>query len=259
MAAFGIRSAHFGGWCPVVQEVNAGLVAAGLIAVVAGLMRGFAGVGSGMLMAPIFAILFGPVHTVVIIVLMEAVVTAQLLPSVHRHIEWRVIGPMALAAMMFLPMGNWVLTAVDPQTMTRVIAIIVLFTALVLLSGWRYVGRKRLPASIGIGALSGTMMAATSLGNPPVMLYLWSSRDRAATHRANFTGYFAVTLTALLVWMAARGLVAAEAVWHAALLLPLFMLAAWVGARLFRAASEAWYRRVALTLLLFVGLYGVLR
>ena len=51
------------------------------VAVAAGLMRGFAGVGSGMLMAPVFAILFGPVQTVAIIVLMEIVVTGQLLPA----------------------------------------------------------------------------------------------------------------------------------------------------------------------------------
>ena len=40
------------------------LILAGLTTFVAGLMRGFAGFGSVMLMAPIFAILLGPVHMV---------------------------------------------------------------------------------------------------------------------------------------------------------------------------------------------------
>jgi uncharacterized membrane protein YfcA len=228
-----------------MPELTAGLLAAGLVAVVAGLMRGFAGVGSGMLMAPIFAILFGPVQTVVIIVLVETVVTVQLLPSVRHAIQWPVMAPMAGAAILCMPAGSWLLTAVAPATMTRAIAVVVLVVAVVLLTGWRYTGRKRLPASLAIGAVSGTLMAATGLGNPPVMLYLWSSRDPAATHRANFTGYFAVTLAAVLVWMAFRGLVTSEAVWRAA--------------RLFRASSELWYRRVALTLLLMVGMYGVWR
>ena len=35
------------------------------------LMRGFAGVGSGMLMAPFFIRLFGPIETVAIIIMME--------------------------------------------------------------------------------------------------------------------------------------------------------------------------------------------
>ena len=38
------------------------------VTLVAGLMRGFAGFGSAMLMAPIFAILFGPADMVVTVV-----------------------------------------------------------------------------------------------------------------------------------------------------------------------------------------------
>ena len=34
------------------------------VALLAGFMRGFVGVGSGMLMAPVFAILFGPLQKV---------------------------------------------------------------------------------------------------------------------------------------------------------------------------------------------------
>ena len=55
------------------------MVLALVITAAAGLMRGFAGVGSGMLMAPFFVHLFGPVATVAIIILIEAVVTVQLI------------------------------------------------------------------------------------------------------------------------------------------------------------------------------------
>jgi len=72
------------------------------IATAAGLMRGLAGVGSGMMMAPVFAVLFGPVDTVGIIILMELVVTVQLLPGTHRDIAWRTIGPMGAAAALFI-------------------------------------------------------------------------------------------------------------------------------------------------------------
>lgn len=43
---------------------NAGFAVAAAVATVAGFMRGFVGVGSGMLMAPVFAIIFGPLQTV---------------------------------------------------------------------------------------------------------------------------------------------------------------------------------------------------
>ena len=234
------------------------LVAAG-VAAAAGLMRGFAGVGSGMLMAPFFAILFGPVQTVAVIILMELVVTAQLLPGVRREINWSVIAPMGVAAALFMPAGSWLLVTLDPELLARFIALVVLVFSIILMIGWRYDGEKKVWMSAGTGALSGVLIASTSLGNPPVMVYLLSSRDSAATNRANFTGYFAVTLIALIVLMAAAGLIGRNAVVTAAILLPVFMAGAFVGSRLFRKSSEALYRRVALGLLFCVGCYGLLR
>ena len=229
------------------------------VAAAAGLMRGFAGVGSGMLMAPVFAILFGPVQTVAVIVLMEIVVTGQLLPGVRREIDWKVIAPMGAAAVCLMPVGSWLLVSLDPDLIARGIALVVVAFSVLLMAGWRYEGEKKLWATLGVGALSGVLMASTSLGNPPVMAYLLSSRDAAATNRANFTGYFAVTLVALIAMMAAAGLIDGRALLTAVALLPVFMAGAWIGSRLFRRSSEALYRRVALGLLLCVGLYGLLR
>ncbi len=229
------------------------------VAAAAGLMRGFAGVGSGMLMAPFFIRLFGPVETVAIIIMMEVVVTAQILPAVYRLINWRVIGPMGLAAMAFMPLGNTLLTSLDPQWIARGVGVLVAGFALVLMAGWRYTGIKPLPATLGVGALSGVLMALTSLGNPPVMLYLLSSQDDAATNRANFTGYFAITLLALIAIMAWYGQLGREPLTTTALLLPVFMFCAWLGARMFRQANEAMYRRVALLILLGAGVFGVLK
>lgn len=233
-------------------------IAAG-VAVAAGLMRGFAGVGSGMLMAPFFAILFGPVRTVAVIVLMEAVVTAQLLPGVRREIDWKEIAPIGLAAAVFMPAGSWLLVSLEPDLIARMIALVVLAFSIVLMVGWRRRGERKTWMGAGVGAVSGVLMASTSLGNPPVMVYLLSGRDGAATHRANFTGYFALTLTALIAMMAFAGLIDGGAVWTAALLLPAFMAGAFVGAKLFRKSSETLYRRVALGLLFCVGVYGLAR
>ena len=234
------------------------LVALG-VAAAAGLMRGFAGVGSGMLMAPIFAIVFGPVQTVAVIILLEIVVTAQLLPGVRREINWKVVTPMGVAAAILMPAGSWLLVSLDPEVIARMIAVVVLVFSIVLMVGWRYDGEKKLWASLGVGAISGVLIASTSLGNPPVMVYLLSGRDRAAINRANFTGYFAVTLIALIAMMTFAGLIDRHAVVTAATLLPAFMVAAWIGSRLFRKSSESLYRRVALGLLFCVGLYGLLR
>ena len=232
---------------------------ASLVTVAAGFMRGFVGVGSGMLMAPVFAIIFGPRDTVAMIIMMELMVTVQLLPTVYRRIEWRIIAPMGAIAILFMPAGSWLLVTIDADLMARGIALVVLIFVVLLAVDWRYQGEKRLVSILAIGAVSGVMIAATSLGNPPVILYLLSSQDSSATNRANFTGYFAITLVVLLTLMVATGLVTISAVFRASLLLPVFMLSAWVGGRYFQTSSERLYRRVALGLLFGVAVFGILR
>ena len=227
------------------------------IAAAAGLMRGFAGVGSGMLMAPFFVHLFGPVETVGIIILIEIVATAQLLPTVHHEIQWRTIAPMGLAAAALMPVGSWLLVSLDTANIQFGVSLLVTISATLLLTGWRYEGAKPLPATLGVGGLSGLLMALTSLGNPPVMLYLLSSTDTAATNRANFTGYFALTLVALIVMMTIGGLISTAVLGLVAALLPGFLVTTWLGSRMFRKSNEATYRRVALSILLCAGLYGM--
>jgi uncharacterized membrane protein YfcA len=238
---------------------SAGFLIAALVVVAAGFIRGFIGVGSGMLMAPVFAIVFGPRNTVAMIIMMDLVVTAQLLPTVYKKIEWRLIAPMGAVAALFMPAGSWLLVTLDEELMARGIALVVLIFVVLLMFDWRYEGEKRLATIMCLGAVSGVLLAATSLGNPPVILYLLSSRDSSATNRANFTGYFGITLIVALTLMTATGLVALPAVLHAALLLPLFMLSAWIGGRFFQRSSELLYRRVVLGLLFCVAVFGLLR
>jgi hypothetical protein len=241
------------------EIINGSFWAAAAVALLAGFLRGFVGVGSGMLMAPVFAILFGPLQTVGMVIMLDALVTAQLLPSVYRLIQWRVVVPMAAAAALFMPVGTWLLMSIDTRIMARAIAFIVLVFVLVLMSGWRYRGPKRLGITLGIGSISGVLIAATSMGNPPVIVYFLSGPDTAAVNRANFTGYFAVTLATLLVMMAARGLIDGTTTLRTALLVPVFASAAWLGAKYFYKSTDRRYRQVALGLLLCVALYGILR
>lgn len=229
------------------------------ITAAAGLMRGFAGVGSGMLMAPFFVFLFGPVETVATIVLMESIVTVQLLPSVRREINWRLIAPIGAAAALCMPLGSWLLVSMDSALVSQVVAWVVVSFSVLLLSGWRYGGGQHWAISVGVGSVSGVLMALTSLANPPVMIYLLSGPDRAAVNRANFTGHFGITLVALITIMSVSGLITLPSVYRAAAFLPVFMLCTWIGSRLFRQSNERLYRQVALTVLLCAGLFALLR
>ena len=232
---------------------------AAAIAAAAGLMRGFAGVGSGMLMAPFFVYILGPVATVGVIVLIEMAATVQLLLSVHRLIEWRVILPIALGAFAAMPVGTWALRAIDPAIMQPAVGVLVVAFAILLLSGWRYRGTRPTSVSLGVGGVSGILMALTSMGNPPVIAYLLASDASAERTRANFTGYFGVTLVALAAVMVGAGTLTTATAGTAAVLLPGFLLGVAIGAYLFRVSGGRSFREIVCFILLGAGLYAVAR
>jgi uncharacterized protein len=138
-------------------------------------------------------------------------------------------------------------------------AIVVLFFVIMLMTGWRYRGERGLVTTLGVGAVSGTLMAATGMGNPPVLLYMLSGQDNAAANRANIIAYLSVTQGVLLAVLASMGMLSWPLVAKALLLTPSYALAAWAGGRLFHQSTEALYRRTALILLFCVACYGLLR
>lgn len=243
----------------ISEVLTVNFVTATAAVVVAGLMRGFAGFGSGMVMAPVFAILFGPVETVAMVIMLEIAASIQLTPKALPYIQWRFVGLLSIIAVLFMPLGTYFLGTVNPQIMTRLMAGIVLVFVLVLMIGWRYEGRKRLLPTLLIGATSGALMAATSMGNPPVLLYMLSGRESATTNRANIIGYFAITQVALLLILLILNLLSWPPVIRAAMLTPPYLLAAWCGSQLFRQSNEILYRRIALNFLFVVAAYGLLR
>lgn len=237
-----------------------GLMIALGVTLVAGLMRGFAGFGSAMLMAPIFALLFGSAEMVVTVVAIELVVSLQLFPQVRTSADWKTLAPMSVAACVAMPLGVWALASVDKGTIvTAVSAVIVVFVAL-MWTGWKYRGRRSTGATVAVGAVSGAMMATTSVGGPPVLLYLLSGNDPPAVNRANIVTYYFLTQFLLIVIVLASGVAGWQALARAAVLFPLMIAGAWLGGRLFHGlASERLYRNVALGILFATGLFGLLR
>ena len=223
------------------------------VALAAGIVRGITGFGGAMVMSPPLALLLGPRLAVPVVLLLESIVAAPMLVRTRRRVDWRVIGAILAAACAFIPLGVLVLDSTDPRIIRRLIATIVIVFALVLLLGWRYAGRPRLATSLGLGAVSGGMLGATSIGGPPVILYLLSGPDPIETTRANLTLYVTVTSLAGLVMLWNRGILDAHAGWTSLWLAPAYYAGLVGGVRVFPYVSEARFRRFTLLLLIAVS------
>lgn len=226
---------------------------AAAVTAIAGVMRGFAGFGTAIVLAPVFSLLWGPAVGVPVMLLMEALIGSQLLVGAWRDVNRHVALPMAAAACALVPAGAWILLAADPRTLTRAMGALVLVFGVLLASGWRYRGARPLPLNLAVGALAGVLKGSTGMSGPPVILYLLAGSEAAREHRANLILFFAVLGLVALVPPFLAGLFTAEVLLKVAVLTPWLLLFVRLGAALFGRIGARAFRTVAHTVLLAVG------
>jgi uncharacterized protein len=232
------------------------LAAIGIVSL-AGLVRGTTGFGGAMFMSPVLSILLGPVPTVVIALLLETAGALVMFPDALPKANWRTLLFLILPAVVTVPLGGYLLLTVDPWIARKLIAAVVVVFSSMLLFGLRYNGTPRVATSIALGGLVGALLGATSVGAPPVILYLLSGPDPVAVTRANLTIFVTAISVIGLVMLAAAGAISAPlAISAAALTIP-FLLGIWLGGKLFDRLSETGIRRLALALMLLIGVVSL--
>ncbi len=226
---------------------------AAAVTVLGGLMRGYSGFGTAILLAPAYSTLWGPLVGVPLLLMMELVTSLQLAPRAAREADLRVVLPIGGAAVLATPLGALVLLQADPELLRRGIGAFVLVFGLLLMSSWRYRGTRPLALNLAVGGVAGLFKGATGISGPPVILYMLSGPEAARLHRANLILFFAVISVASMLPPAIAGLFGWSLLAKALLLLPALLLAVPLGARLFGVVPQRWYRHFALVLLVGAG------
>jgi uncharacterized protein len=229
------------------------LVPALAIGAAAGVIRGITGFGGAMVMAPPLALLLGPRLTVPVVLLLESFAAAPQVVQTRGLVRWRVVGPILAATCITIPLGGYVLLTADALTLRRATALIVIVFSLLLLRGWRYSGAHKTSTGVALGGLAGAMLGATSIGGPPVILYLLAGPDRIETTRANLTLFVAASCIAGLVMLWTQGLLDLAAASTALWLAPGYYGGLVVGTRLFARFDDARFRRFTLLLMIAVS------
>jgi uncharacterized protein len=227
---------------------------AAAVAIVAGMVRGFAGFGAAMLMTVVFSALDGPRIGVSLCLMLEIVVALPLLPRAVAHVDWRRIGLLLVAAAICVPLGNLTLTQVAPEPMRWVISGIVLAAVALLASGWRYHGQPLPAATLVAGGISGFLNGLSGMAGPPIAFYYLAGRESMERVRANLTTYFVFIDLATMSVFVVRDLIHWDIALRGLFLAPAVVIGGILGERLFPLASERFYRRLALVLLAAVAI-----
>lgn len=223
----------------------------------AGMLRGFAGFGSALVMAPPLSAIYGARTAVPATMTVELVLVIPLLKPAVGHVDWPRMRTMAAAAFVSVPAGAWALTVIDPEAMRWVISAIVLAALPVLFTGWRY---KRQPGRVAVastGALSGALGGATGLSGPPVVFFYLAGRERAMTVRASLVVFFAWVDVLAVAGYGATGSLTSPVLLLGSVIVTPFVAGGLIGARWFTRASEKMFRRVALGILVIVAIISL--
>jgi uncharacterized protein len=227
------------------------------IAFVSGTARGFSGFGSALIFMPLASSLAAPRLVAALLLIIDFVAAAPLVPNAWKHADRRATAVMVLGALIGVPIGTWFLSRLDPVTTRWIISAFVCGLLILLLSGWRYQGKDHPAVSIGIGGLSGFCSGLAQTGGPPIVGY-WLGRPIASViARANILLFFGASDFFSVVSYALTGLITADAIRFSFLVGPVYAIGVWFGASLFGRASERLFRSICYVLIAAAVIIGL--
>ena len=233
----------------LVGYSNAALVFLAGSALIAGIARGFSGFGGALIFVPLASAVVGPRLAAPLLLIIDAVSASGLIPNAWRHAARREVATMAAGALFGVPLGAWLLAKADPLVLRWGLAAVVAALLAILISGWRYHGRRTAPATAGVGLIAGLLSGSAQIGGPPIVAYWLSSPSSPDVVRANIVLYFAISTVFSGAAYIAGGLLTHTVLMLALLVGPAYGLGIYLGSRMFGVASETTFRRICFALI----------
>ncbi|MEM1364715.1 MAG: sulfite exporter TauE/SafE family protein [Pseudomonadota bacterium] len=227
------------------------------VALLTGIVRGFAGFGTGMIFIPAAAAIYSPPLAVIAIWIMDGLPALAILLPALRNVAWRTVLPVTLGFSMTVWVGVWILLNFDAQTVRWGISLVVFSCVALLVSGWAWRGAKPVWASFLVGTVSGVTGGAASLPVPAVLAWWRAIEQPAATTRANMIIFLFLTemMAGFAYWQG--GVFTAYGVAIGIAVSPPYLIGLLLGQRVFKGADPKTYWRMAITVIIASALLGM--
>lgn len=226
-------------------------------AFIAGLARGFSGFGAALIFVPLASAAIGPKQAVPLLLVIDAVAAAGMIPNAWRLANRKEVGVMAVGALVGVPVGAYMLAHSDPLLLRWGIVVLVVCLLGIIMSGWRYRGHAAAPLTTAVGSISGFFSGAAQVGGPPVVVYWLGGLTHHAVVRANIVLYFAISTVISGVSYIAGRLITMQILSLAIIGGPVFGLGLYLGSKLFGHVDELLFRRVCYALIAAAAIAGL--
>ena len=187
---------------------------------VASFVRGVSGFGLALILAPILVLLMSAKSTVVVNLILAIISNLVILPFSYQHILFKGILPMVIFTIPGIIIGTWIISIIEPSTLKIVIGAVTVISAIPLAMGISKAFRKEKLACGFSGFLSGLLGTSTSLGGPPVVLFMHNQRWHKEVIHSSIAAIFVFTGSCSLIALSASGFIDAQIIMSAVSLVP---------------------------------------
>ena len=225
-------------------------------------IRGFTGFGSNLIWAPALVTVIEPVQAVAIMGIVGLAGTTQVALPILKNVVWKEVYPIIFASWITAPFGIFVLYTLNAKNVRQIIGIFILAIAVILLTGWRYRGKRtgikgRL-AQLTTGSIGGWLAGFGGIGGAIPVLYFMASTDHPSIQRANNLITVSAMIPIVLAVLIYKGAINNTTLIQSAILFIPFSMGTWLGAYSFNRASPDIFKNVVLILLIVIGTLAVI-
>lgn len=223
----------------------------------AGLVRGFAGFGSGLVLLPVTALFLPPVAAITVMTIPDLLGPVPLLRRVVRDVHLPDLARLVGAMVIGLPVGMSILFVMDPAIFRYGVSIMAFGMLVCMIAGLRYRGRLTPPLVLATGGIGGVLGGVAGLPGPPIILLYLASRLPAAVVRATTMLFLFIYDLVLLGLYALNGGLVVSAVLLGLVLVVPNILGNLFGAAIFRPEVDRYYRAAAYAIIAVSAVVGL--
>jgi uncharacterized membrane protein YfcA len=225
---------------------------------VAAFIRGISGFGFALILAPVLLLLLNSKSVVVVNLFLGIITNIIVVAYTIRRLDLKRILPMTVAGLLGIPLGTWIIVFIQPSTLKILVGGVIIFFAAPMAIGFTRPFKKETAAGGVSGFISGILVSSTSLGGPPVVLFMhnqkWLKEDIYQAQAA----YFLITNIFALAALYVSGLVDTQVIVFSTSLTPALLVGMFLGIVAFRKIDQRAFRILSLVIVIGAGILGVL-
>lgn len=225
-----------------------------LVVFAAGALQGFCGFGYSLLAMPLLLLMMPAGNAVPMLCVTGIALNVVLLISTRKHLDLRGLAPLAIAGVVFTPVGVWLIREVPAESAKTAIGIGVAVISTAMLLRLRGGLRKTTAGLLAAGAASGLLNGFATFSGPPVVLLLSASGAGRDGIRSCLAAYFLLLGLIGALSYAMMGVLTPESLPSIVMALPFTVTGTAAGALLARRSDGEAFRRLSLVIMAVLGL-----